>query len=30
VHWLHTFYMLFAVGLIYVALLPQVRNLYKR
>ena len=29
VSWLHTFYMLLAVVLIFVALLPQVRNLYK-
>ncbi len=29
VHWLHTFYMFFAVVLIFVALLPQVRNIYK-
>ena len=29
VHWLHTFYMFFAVAIIFVALLPQVRNLYK-
>ncbi len=30
VHWLHTFYMFFAVAIIFVALLPQVRNLYKK
>ncbi|MEO5945053.1 MAG: hypothetical protein ABIP30_00600 [Ferruginibacter sp.] len=30
VSWLHTFYMLLAVVIIFVALLPQVRNLYKR
>ena len=29
VSWLHTFYMLLAVVIIFVALLPQVRNLYK-
>jgi hypothetical protein len=28
--WLQTFYMLFAIPLIFVALLPQVRNLYKK
>ena len=28
--WLHTFYMLLAVVIIFVALLPQVRNLYKK
>ena len=27
--WLHTFYMFYAVVIIFVALLPQVRNLYK-
>ncbi len=30
VNWLHTFYMLLAVVIIFVALLPQVRNLYKK
>ncbi len=30
VHWLHTFYMLLAVIIIFIALLPQVRNLYKK
>lgn len=30
VHWVHTFYMFFAVGIIFVALLPQIRNLYKK
>ena len=30
VHWLQAFYMFFAVALIFVALLPQVRNLYKK
>ena len=30
VGWLQTFYMFFAIPLIFVALLPQVRNLYKR
>jgi hypothetical protein len=30
VYWLHTFYMFFAVVIIFVALLPQVRNLYKK
>ncbi|MEO5685531.1 MAG: hypothetical protein ABIQ88_22985 [Chitinophagaceae bacterium] len=29
VSWLHSFYMLLAVLIIFVALLPQVRNLYK-
>lgn len=29
IHWLHTFYMFYAVVIIFVALLPQVRNLYK-
>jgi hypothetical protein len=29
VSWLHTFYMLLAVVIIFVALLPQVRNLYR-
>ena len=30
VGWLQTFYMLFAIPLIFVGLLPQVRNLYKK
>jgi hypothetical protein len=30
VSWLHTFYMLLAMVIIFVALLPQVRNLYKK
>ncbi|MEP6713704.1 MAG: hypothetical protein ABJA37_14855 [Ferruginibacter sp.] len=30
VSWLHTFYMFFAVVIIFVALLPQVRSLYKK
>lgn len=30
VSWLHTFYMLLAVVIIFVALLPQVRKLYKK
>ena len=30
VGWLQTFYILFAIPLIFVALLPQVRNLYKK
>ena len=30
VHWLHTFYMLYAIVIIIIALLPQVRNLYKK
>lgn len=30
VHWLHTLYMFFAIAIIFVALLPQVRNLYKK
>ena len=30
VSWLHTFYMLLAVSILFVALLPQVRGLYKR
>ena len=30
VDWLHTFYMFFAITIIFVALLPAVRNLYKR
>jgi hypothetical protein len=30
VHWLHTFYMFYAILIIIIALLPQVRNLYKK
>ena len=30
VHWLHSFYMFLAVAIIFVALLPEVRNLYKQ
>ena len=30
VHWLHTFYMFYAVAILFVALLPQVRSLYKK
>ena len=30
VSWLHTFYMFLAVLIVFVALLPQVRNLYKK
>jgi len=30
VHWLHAFYMLFALIIIFVTLLPGVRNLYKK
>lgn len=30
VSWLHTVYMLLAVAILFVALLPQVRNLYKK
>ncbi|MCX6210878.1 MAG: hypothetical protein NTZ59_15570 [Bacteroidetes bacterium] len=30
VHWLHTFYMFYAIAIIFVALLPQVRNRYKK
>lgn len=30
VGWLHCFYMLLAIAIIFVALLPQVRNLYKK
>ena len=29
VHWSHTFYMFYAIAMILIALLPQVRNLYK-
>ena len=30
VHWLHTFYMFYAILTIIIALLPRVRNLYKK
>ena len=30
VHWSHTFYMFLAVAILIVAILPQVRNLYKQ
>ena len=30
VHWLHTFYMFYAVAIIMIALLPQIRILYKQ
>ena len=30
VHWLHTFYMFYAILIITIALLPQVRNSYKK
>jgi len=30
VHWLHTFYMFYAVVIIIIALLPQIRILYKK
>lgn len=30
VNWAHTFYMFFAIALIFIALLPQVRYLYKK
>ena len=30
VHWLHTFYLFYAVAILFVALLPDVRNRYKR
>ena len=30
VFWLHTFYMLYGILIIIIALLPQVRNLYRR
>jgi len=30
VHWLHTFYLFYAILIIIIALLPQVRNLYKK
>jgi hypothetical protein len=30
VHWLHTFYMFYAIAIIIIALLPQVRNFYKK
>ncbi|TKT86287.1 hypothetical protein FDK13_32515 [Dyadobacter frigoris] len=30
VHWLHTFYMFYAIAMLVVALLPGIRNLYKK
>jgi len=30
VDWLHTFYMFYAIAIIFVSLLPKVRNLYKK
>ena len=30
VNWIHTFYMIYAIVLIFVALLPQIRNIYKK
>ena len=30
VYWLHTFYMFLAIVIIFIALLPQLRNLYKK
>jgi len=30
VHWLHTFYIFFAIAIIIIALLPQVKNLYEK
>jgi len=30
VYWLHTFYMFLAIVIIFTALLPQIRNLYKK
>ena len=30
VHWVHNFYMFLAIVIIFIALLPQVRNLYKK
>jgi len=30
VHWLHTFYMFYAVAIIIIALLPQIRIFYKK
>jgi len=30
VHWLHTFYIFLALIIIFIALLPQVRNMYKK
>lgn len=30
VHWAHTFYMFYAIAILFVALLPQVRSLYKK
>jgi hypothetical protein len=29
VHWLHSFYMFYAIAIIFVALLPRIRDLYK-
>jgi hypothetical protein len=28
--WLHTFYMILSIAIIFVALLPQVRNIYRK
>ena len=30
VNWIHTFYMIYAIVIIFVALLPQIRNTYKK
>ncbi|MFX0556744.1 hypothetical protein ACOCEA_08095 [Maribacter sp. CXY002] len=30
IHWLHTFYMFYAVVIIIIALLPQIRSLYRK
>jgi hypothetical protein len=30
VHWSHTFYMFYAIVILLIALLPQIRNFYKR
>ena len=30
VNWIHTFYMIYAIVIIFVALLPQIRNIYKK
>ena len=30
VSWIHTFYIFFAVSILYVALLPQIRNFYRK
>ena len=30
VYWIHTFYMIYAIVIIFVALLPQIRNIYKK